>query len=417
MIIDDNEFFETFNDIDGVLYHKRRINMAQDDSVMFVTRQYDGTLTSQFIRRARGYNPLPVILNGTYSDSSVLALGGDLKSTFAIGKKDRIIPSQYIGDLENTDNFDLLKKYIDIYSKIFSFKTEKIICDMHPLYYSTNFANDLSKNGIETIKVQHHHAHALSVMAENNLDCCIGISFDGTGYGEDGKIWGGEVLLCQGTEYKRVSHLSYIKLVGGDNAPKNALQVKKCYDYAAGYSIQNDILEAALKQNINTYETSSMGRLFDCVSALLGIREYNSYEGECAVLLEKEAYSRENDYPKFSFDIEYLDGNYVADQVSIYRQLSRVVSSGQCSIGSIAYGFHMAVAEYVLNICNIIRRENNENKVCLSGGVFANRILLTKCIELLSKNGFEVYWNRLVPSGDSGIALGQAYLGLKDNKR
>ncbi len=417
MIIDDNEFFETFNDIDGVLYHKRRINMAQDDSVMFVTRQYDGTLTSQFIRRARGYNPLPVILNGTYSDSSVLALGGDLKSTFAIGKKDRIIPSQYIGDLENTDNFDLLKKYIDIYSKIFSFKTEKIICDMHPLYYSTAFADSLSQAGIDKVNVQHHHAHALSVMAENSLDSCIGISFDGTGYGEDGKIWGGEVLLCKGTEYERVSHLSYVKLVGGNNAPKNALQVKKCYDYAAGYDIDNPIIEAALKQDINTYETSGMGRLFDAVSSLLGICDYNSYEGECAVLLEKEAYSGSEDYPMISFDIECRDGIFVADQISLYKKISDILATCNYSKGSISYAFHMAVADYVLNICSIIKKEKNENKVCLSGGVFANRILLTKCIEILSVNGFEVYWNRLVPSGDSGIALGQAYLGLKDNKR
>ncbi len=412
MIIDDDEFLKRFSDTDGVLYHKRRINMAQDDSVIFVTKQFDGSYTSQFIRRARGYNPLPIMISKFNFNEDILALGGDLKSTFAIAKKDRIIPSQYIGDLGNKDNFDLFENYIDRYKKIFCFDEKKIICDKHPLYFSRSYA-ERNKSNAEIIQIQHHHAHVLSVMAENNITSCIGVSFDGTGYGDDSKIWGGEILLCKNTEYKRVSHLSYLKLSGGDNAPKNAEQIKKCYDHACGYDIDMPILSAALDQNINIYETSSMGRLFDCISALLGINNYNTYEGECAILLEKEAYNADNVFPLLKINIyKDNDGMFIADQLDLYKQIKHYYDKQTYSKSELAYGFHIAIATYVLDICTIIREQYNENSVCLSGGVFANRILLTKCNEILSNNGFNVFWNKLVPSGDSGLSLGQAYFGL-----
>ena len=419
MVIEDDAFRKIFFEqnelhIDGVLYHKRKINMPQDDSVMFVISDANGNLSSQFIRRARGFAPLPVLTDKTHNNRNYLCFGGDLKSTFALAKKDRIIPSQFIGDLEDADTYYLYKDLIKRYCELFAFVPERVICDKHPLYHSVQFANNYAEeNGIEVTQIQHHHAHVLSVMAENSLTSCIGVSFDGTGFGDDGKIWGGEILYCQNREYKRSSHLSYVKLLGGENAPKDASNVKECYDIALGNG-KNPLIKAALLHNINTYETSSAGRLFDAVAALLGIKSYNSFEGECAISLEKKASESDKSHiPDFEIKlIENQQGEFEFNQLYLYAQISNCLNDGTYDTSDIAYGFHMALSKYILKVCSILREKTSETKVCLSGGVFANRILLRNTIALLSKEGFNVYWNKLVPAGDSGISLGQAYYGL-----
>ena len=420
IIIDHDSFDQKLMDrskeyyVDGVLFHKRRINQPQDDSVVFVIQNENGEYSSQFIRRARGFSPLPIICKGSDNNTSTICFGGDLKSTFSFAKKDRVVLSQFIGDLEDADSYELFNKLIKRNSDLFSFVPRRAVCDKHPLYFSSKYAKEYAeKRDIELIRLQHHYAHVLSVMAENELRSCIGIAFDGTGFGDDDKVWGGEVFLCNGTDYTRKSHLSYIKLMGGDTAPKKANIVKECYEIALNDN-GSDIVKAALKNNINTYETSSVGRLFDCVCALLGIKDYNSFEGECAILLEKEASLCDgNHFPLFDVKIiENEEGEIIFDQLDLFSQIKGCIADGSFETKDIAYGFHLALAYYIVKICSILRSNVKESKVCLSGGVFANRILLKNTIALLTKEGFDVYWNRLVPSGDAGIALGQAYYGL-----
>lgn len=418
MIIDDGEFDTVFFDlVDGVLRHERRINMAQDDSVVFVHDK-----KPLFLRRARGYVPLPlVLLQGAKHDKTVLSLGGDLKSTFSFGKKDRVITSQYIGDLEDLGCLTNFKDYIDRYMKLYHIKPDMIVCDLHPGYHSAKYGQKLSEDmNIPIYKVQHHHAHVLSVMAEHSLNSCIGVTLDGTGYGMDGKIWGGEFLLCDGAEYTRAGHLSYVKLCGGDKASVNAELVKSCYEY--GFDRNGDakidpVVKAALLNNINTFETSSTGRLFDAVCALLDIKKQNSYEGECAILLENAARrGADLNKPSLSFKIYDTGETIIADQISLFADIRSAYKSGEYQKEAIAYAFHEALSEVIAKICHIIRERHGEKNVCLSGGVFANRILLTKTVDALKQDNFEVYINEFVPAGDAGISLGQAYYGLLSQK-
>lgn len=471
MIIDDSEFISVFMDnsfesdkkVSGVLFHERKINMPQDDSVMFVV-SVNGVETEQFIRRARGFAPLPILLEHFPKNSkSVFALGGDLKNTFALGRNDKIIPSQYIGDLKDYKVKNTYRTLYEGYLGIFEFKPEVVVKDLHPAYVSSQFSKKLFYDGISTIVgLQHHMAHTYSVMAENSLDTAIGVSFDGTGFGLDERIWGGEFLDISKTNAKRMGHLSYVKLAGGNDAPKDAYKVALCYFYLCRQKSLLDIeskkyiiesnkslpieenektykyLEAALKNNINTFETSSMGRLFDAVSALLGVRYYNTYEGEAAIMLESRAQeflekfcmgssakdtslSSENtlnipkadtDYPVFSFDIAATKDGFCPDQLKMFSDIYKCFASQKYCTGAISFGFHMSLCDLVVRCCDIIRKETGENKVCLSGGVFNNRLLLTGAAQALLKEKFEVYWNRKVPLGDGGISTGQAYYGL-----
>jgi hydrogenase maturation protein HypF len=425
IIIDDKAFTDRFLSskdslVCDVLTHKRAINIPQDDSVMFVTELEDGSEIVSFNRRARGYVPLPVFVNNDNAASkSILALGGDLKNTFALGKKDRVILSPYIGDLKDYGANVNERKLIDQFSEIFNFKPEKIVCDLHPLYESSAVAQKLSnEQNLPILRVQHHHAHILSVMAEKALKSCIGISFDGTGYGTDGKIWGGEILYCNRDKYERKGHLSYVKLCGGDNASKNAEQVRQCYEVVCGLADQvPDLVKRALENNIGTFETSSMGRLFDAVSELLSLGKRNSFEGECAILLENAAwrYLDENNFqdaPALKMSMQKIEDCYIIDQVKLFKDIKTLRDSGDYSSNALSFSFHMAIAEMVSEICSILRNETGENKVCLSGGVFGNRMLLKYVYQKLQADDFEVFSNNIVPSGDSGISLGQAYFGL-----
>ncbi len=425
IIIDDDEFIDKFrnSDLGGVLCHERQICIPQDDSVLFVTKLSDGQDITSFNRRSRGYAPLPVLLKDDIKCScAVLAMGGDLKNTFSFAKNRRIVTSPYIGDLKDFKTAQNEKELIDRLSGIFAFTPERIVCDLHPLYESRNLAVKLSEaKKVPLIEVQHHHAHILSVMAENSLNSCIGIAFDGTGFGTDGKIWGGEVLYCNGADYHRSAHLSYVKLCGGDRASKLAMQVSQCYEFACAKAHNSDtdninpIVKAALSNNIGTFETSSAGRLFDAVSALLGIKNENSFEGECAIALEKEAWnyldvsSTNESEGLLSINILKEGETYIIDQLKLYEDIKSLKESGQFSILELSYAFHRALSNAIIEICDIVRKNTNENKVCLSGGVFGNRLLLKLSFEGLLEKGFDVFSNSFVPAGDAGISLGQAY--------
>jgi hydrogenase maturation protein HypF len=435
IIYDDEEFIRNFSDqIDGICYHHRKINMGMDDSVMFVIRSND-TEYAQFLRRARGYAPISLFtgnrtLSGK-SESTVLSTGGDLKNTFSFGKKDRILPSQYIGDLADRDTIDRHKSLYEAYREIFCMKPDLVVSDLHPGYFSAHIGRNVSEQlNIRHILLQHHFAHIYSVMAENSLTKAIGVAFDGTGFGTDGNVWGGEFLYINGTRMFREGHLSTVRLVGGDIASKNAEDVCRCYKLSEPENMTEfvrkppdarmDILSRALKNRINTFESSSMGRLFDAVSALLNICKENSYEGECAIALENEAIKflskdKNRDYPRFRFNIRIVDKTFVADQRDLFLQIEDCLKFEKYSKGAISYGFHMAIVNMVLDVCRMISEKRSEKKVCLSGGSFNNRILLSDTARLLEEDGFSVYWNQELPLGDGGISAGQAYYGLLDS--
>lgn len=415
IIIKDQDYIDKFGDTtDGVLYHEREINIPQDDSVMYVLKDKD-IEEALFIRRSRGFFPLPVFHDAKTGPLKVLSFGGDLKNTFSFGNGDRVIVSPYIGDLQDKACSDNLSALIDRFQGIFSFVPDRVICDKHPLYISGQIAKAYAdKHNLPLEYVYHHHAHILSVMAENSLISAIGVAMDGTGYGDDGKIWGSEFLLCSGKDFERKGHLSYVKLAGGDNAPKKANIVRDAYMYQADDSSEiNAIIKAALDNNINTYETSSMGRLFDGICSLLGIKDENSFEGECATLLEKEACSfNKESFQRLSFTKNTgADGQVIYDQIGLFKEIKRLHNQG-VSRAELAYSFHIAISDMIVDMCKDIRDASKENKVCLSGGCFCNRLLLSETMKGLKNAGLEVYINRLVPCTDAGISLGQSYFGL-----
>ena len=441
IIFKDDLFEKTFlkeavNDeykIAGILYHDREINIAQDDSVVFtIDNQYGSS--AQFIRRARGYAPLPFVIEGDGSfeqnKECILATGGDLKNTISFAKKDRVLTTHYISDLSNdVDNMNFWNRVKEHYEELFSLKPTVVVSDLHPLYASSYMAD---KMDMKKIKLQHHFAHIYSVMAENSLVRALGAAFDGTGYGLDKAIWGGEFAEIDGDKQVRRGHLSYVSLVGGDEASKNAVQTMNCY---IGQCISTGLLDkksvlldsslemmmAAQKTGVGSFASSSMGRLFDAVSALLGICSYNTYEGECAINLEKCAHSfierKGSDHPEFEFKLSVEDGELIFDQLSLFKDIYLCYNTRAVDVSFIAYGFHKAVVNMIVKAFGKLREETGLSEVCLSGGVFNNRIILSETVAGLKDLGYKVYWNKKVPLGDGGISLGQAYYAMLKESR
>ena len=310
------------------------------------------------------------------------------------------------------------------YEELFELEPTVVISDLHPLYVSSYMAD---KMNLKHLKLQHHFAHIYSVMAENGLKTALGAAFDGTGYGLDGAIWGGEFIGIKDDNPVREGHLSYADLVGGDKASKDAVQTMNCY---IGQCISMGLLDlegvlmdsnikmmiAAQKAHVGSFKSSSMGRLFDAVSALLGVCSYNTYEGECAVNLEKSAHGfleeGQEDYPEFEFKSSALDGEIIFDQLNLFKDIYMCYNTKAYDVKAIAYGFHMAIVKMIVEAFKGLRSKMGTDTVCLSGGVFNNRIILGRAIEALTDNGFKVYWNKKVPLGDGGISLGQAYYAM-----
>ncbi len=414
--------------LDGVLYNTRRIVTPLDDSVARVAAG-----KTQIIRRSRGYVPLPITLSSK-TTHTILAAGGDLKSSFCLYGDDRAYLSQYFGDMISYGVQQNYRENLKRMQELFRMEPDIIACDLHPLYRTTELADKLaaSKNsdvmhGFEglsdghedvtpkRISVQHHHAHAASVMAEHGLDSCIGVAYDGTGYGTDGAVWGGEFLLCRGASFTREAHLGYVSLCGGDEAARQADMTASCYLAAAGDEIRHKdagLIRAALAVESLTYRTSSMGRLFDAVSFVLGICSENSYEGECAVRLENAAAEALRDgispFP-LHFPVVHGKDKSVADPVAVLHDIHCAAQTGS-DRKALALGFHMAVIEMTVSVCLHIKEKTGESKVALSGGVFANLLLVENCTAELDINGFTVYTNESVPSNDGGICLGQAWI-------
>ena len=411
---EDREAFQRLNNIaDYFLFHNREIYRRCDDSVTRISKGKE-----MISRRGRGYVPLPIKVDLSFR-KHILALGPELKNTFCLARDNFAFLSTHIGDLENFETLDFYIKEIERFKKLCSVKPEIVAHDLHPEYLSTKYA--LSLPHVKKIPVQHHHAHITSCMAENKISQkVIGVAFDGTGYGEDKTIWGGEFLLADLKKYQRVAHLKYIPMPGGEIAIKKPWRMALSYLYACyGENFLNldlefvkkidrhkwEVIKRMLNQKINVFFTSSAGRLFDCVSVLLNWRERTNYEGQPAV--ELEFLADENIKGKYDFEITKEQDIFIVHPDLIISGVVKDLMKKEKK-SKIAVKFHNTVAQIINEVCSKLRKEHSLNSVCLSGGVFQNVFLLDRAYELLTKNKFKVYTHHQVPPNDGGISLGQA---------
>ena len=404
---------------DAFLMHNREIRIRVDDSVVRVVDK-----KPMIIRRSRGYAPQPVGLNFK-AKKCVLAMGAHLKNTFCFLKRNYGIVSHHIGDLENLSALSALEEGVEHYKKIFYCKPEVVACDVHPNYLSTNFAREYAKkNSLPLVPVQHHHAHIVSLMAERGLNLnkkVIGVAFDGSGLGSDGNISGGEFLIVNSIDSKRVAHLRYVHLPGGEVAIKKPWRMALSYIYEVYKddctSITCQILKNRVKskkvnlvknlieRGINSPLTSSAGRLFDAVAAILGIEERINYEGQAAIELEMmAAEKKESIYP---FEITKRGDEFVIDTLPLIEAILEE-NKRKVEPQVIATRFHWSLSSIILNVCKLLRKRWGLNQVALSGGVFQNALLVKQAVYLLTSSDFEVFLHKFLPPNDGGISLGQA---------
>jgi hydrogenase maturation protein HypF len=403
---------------DYFLTHNRDIYARYDDSVMLVEND-----TPQFARRARGYAPYPASLAS--KSRQILGCGAEEKNTFCLTRDNFAFVSQHIGDMENMETLEHFINTVELYKQLFRIEPEIIAYDLHPEYLPTKYAKGLAEQNknLKLVGVQHHHAHIASCMADNGLkEPVIGVALDGTGYGSDGNIWGGEFMTADYTKFTRTAHLEYLPLPGG------ALAIKKPYRTAIGYlralgiepdmklpflrdidGAEIDVIKNQVEKNINVPLTSSMGRLFDAVAALIGVRGVIEYEAQAAIDLEMLAMTAGNETGIYPFSTVEQDGVTV---IKIRDLIATIIKdiSGAVSGAVIAARFHNTVARIILVLCQLISGETGIKKVALSGGVFQNRLLLRKAIALLESANLEVYAHRQVPCNDGGISLGQVVI-------
>jgi hydrogenase maturation protein HypF len=396
---------------DAFVVHDRDIHVPCDDSVI---RILDGA--EYPIRRSRGYAPFPVPL--PFESPPILATGGELKATFCLAAGRDGFMSQHIGDMENIETLDAFTRAVDHFVDLFRIVPELIAADLHPGYLSTKWAEQQS---LPVVKVQHHHAHVASVMAEHGvLEPIIGFSFDGTGYGTDGTIWGGEVLVADHQGFERAGHLKSALLPGGDAAVKRPAKMSLSYLHTAGIPWSGDLppvsalsdaeralLAAQLERGINTVPTTSMGRLFDAVSAIAGVRQMVTYEAQAAI--EFEALIDAAEGGTYGFAISERDDLLVVDPAPVLQSVVNDVRAGEPT-GTIAARFHRSVAAMIVETAERIRTRTGLTTVGLSGGVFQNVTLTHATRAALIERDFEVLVHRLVPPNDGGLALGQAVI-------
>jgi len=326
------------------------------------------------------------------------------------------VVSPYLGDLEDRSALDAYGRSVADLCRLFRVAPDLAVCDLHPDYFSAKYAASL---GLPLLRVQHHHAHVASVMAEHGIrGPVIGVAFDGTGFGTDGTVWGGEFLACEGADFERTAHLPPVTMIGGDQSMKDALKSATCFLLHAGLDeyIADDrvgVIRAALENKVNSVLSSSMGRLFDAAAAILSLASENRYEGECAGLLEKAAcLDRAAGKPALPmhFTVDRKNGMIEIDTRSALEAVCRSVRSDRDE--SAALGFHHAVAGLILEVCRLIRHDRHIDAVALSGGVFQNGILMERSLSVLRADGFNVYYNTIVPPNDGSIGLGQTYIAL-----
>ncbi len=408
---------------DAFLMHDRPIRTRCDDSVM---RTFRGVTLP--IRRSRGYAPFPVYLTG--DAPQVLATGGELKNTFCFVHGRYAFLSHHIGDMENVETYQSFQEGIEHYAALFKITPDAIAYDLHPNYLASRYAIERSgSQGLPSFGVQHHHAHIASCMAEHSLPSdqpVIGVAFDGTGYGEDGAIWGGEFLLANYKGYKRVCHLSYIPLPGGDAAIRKPARVALAYlwankldwepEYAPVAALcaeELSVLKSQLKLEINTPLTSSMGRFFDAAAAISGVCQQVNYEAQAAIEFEALADPQETSAYPFSIEPDDL-GEGGGTRINTLPVIEGLLSDRNNNVGlpTISARFHNTVSRMVAEVCVQVRKDAEVNKVVLSGGVWQNQTLLKRTYDMLSSLGFTVYTHQQVPTNDGGLALGQAVVAI-----
>ena len=412
---------------DAILSHNRKIRIRADDTVMDFYKN-----EPYMIRRSRGYAPLP-FMTSTDWKGQVLAVGGELKNTFCIGVDSRFYPSPYVGDLEDLRTVKALQETIHRFQTLLEVEPQVVVCDLHPKYNSTVVAENL---GFPMLQVQHHYAHVLSCMTEN--DCqepVIGVSFDGTGYGTDGTIWGGEILLADYQDFTRFGSITPFLQIGGDASAKEGwrIAVSMIYGYTKNREKAWDIIEklglcseqeskvqfTMADRKINAVMSTSAGRLFDAVSAILGIRRQSSFEGEASTALQFAAEEFEQKgklngneiWDNVQPVISELEERCLLNTEALVKQIVEAKLQGTDS-GALAYLFHQTLAEQIVAACIEARKSSGRNKTALSGGVFQNRLLLHLTEERLGQEGFEVLRHHMIPPNDGGIAIGQAAYGM-----
>ncbi len=393
---------------DGWLVHDRLIHVPCDDSVVRVNE--GGELP---IRRSRGYAPLPVRL--PFESPPLLAVGGELKNTFCLAQGQDAWMSQHIGDMGSIETLAAFELSTAQFGRIYGIKPHGVVADAHPGYHTRTWAE---RSGYPLTLVQHHHAHVAAVMVENGVaptDRVIGYAFDGTGYGTDGAIWGGEALIAGYRDFSRAGHLAYVPLPGGDATVRKPYRAALAHLWAAGIEWSGDlapvagastdelaVLRRQLERDVHCIPTSSMGRLFDAVSSLIGLRHSVSYEAQAAIELEALASAYRGEAPTYAFARR-------GDEFDPAPMLGAMVAdlADGCPTGAVALGFHLAVARLVSDSASALRRLHGLDVVVLSGGVFQN-VLLTGLVRAnLGGLGFRVLTHRLVPPNDGGLALGQ----------
>ena len=429
---DEDALKELSHFCDMILSHNRTIRLRADDSVMDFYRG-----KPYMIRRSRGYAPLPFMLSKPYK-GQVIAVGGELKNTFCIGRNQLFYPSPYVGDMEDIRTVEALRESIVRMETLLETAPTVAACDMHPRYNTTVTASEL---GIPVVQIQHHYAHIVSCMAENDyLDPVIGVSFDGTGYGTDGTIWGGEILEACVHSFKRLGSIHPFLQIGGDASARegwriavsmiNHIYPKRGAEITEKLGLcdetQRRLYEQMAAKRINSVDSTSAGRLFDGVSAILGIRLSSTFEGEAATVLEfaAEAYEEAEDAARLERDmaeilekdmrlstLEEREGRFVLPtqylvQYIIEEKLQNTPSE------RLAYVFHGILARQILAGCREAAAQTGLSTCALSGGVFQNQLLLKLCEEKLKKEGFRVLRHSLLPPNDGGIALGQAVAAM-----
>jgi hydrogenase maturation protein HypF len=412
--IDNHEAIRRLSGLaDYFLMHNREILLRCDDSVVRVAEG----VTRQ-LRRSRGFVPVPVFLKD--EQPSVLAVGGELKNTICLTKGKHAFLSQHVGDLENAESYSFFNEAIEHLERILEIKPTVIAYDLHPDYFSTKWA--LQRSGIPLLGVQHHHAHIASCMAENHIEGkVIGFALDGTGYGTDSHVWGGEVLIAGYENFERAAHLEYVPLPGGAAAIREPWRMAVSYvAHHFGREFLNfcipfvqrlethrtDLLLRMIEQKVNSPLTSSCGRLFDAVAALIGIRELVNYEAQAAIELEM-AISPSEDCNGYPLDLVPGGDRWIIGTRPLFEALISDLQR-KIEVGEISRRFHNGLVDTFVRIAGLLQDENGLNRVCLSGGTFHNVYLSQQLESRLTKAGFEVFTHHEVPAGDGGLSLGQA---------
>ncbi len=399
---------------DAFLMHDRDINTRCDDSVVRILNK-----NIFLLRRSRGYAPDSLPL--PFDVPSVLATGPELKNTFCLTRDRYAFLSHHIGDMENYETYSSFEQSVVHFERLFRIQPEGIAYDLHPNYFSTRYAlKRAEKDNLPVVGVQHHHAHIAACMADNGLvgdHPVIGIAFDGTGYGDDGTIWGGEFLVADYAGYKRACHLGYFPLPGGDASIKRPARTALSLLWSLGLDWEEYLapctflsreqrmaLRTQLERSLNVVQTSSMGRLFDAAAALAGIRQEVNYEAQAAIEFEAVVDPSEKGYYLFDFS----DG--VINVKNAMTALLEDIRNG-VSVGILSARFHNGITELVGSVCKQVRADTGLTEVALSGGVWQNKVLFERVIANLQRDGFTVFFHKHTPVNDGGISLGQALVG------